>query len=50
MRTNTGVGPNLQILPTTNPDEVSAEELLRAYESGNGEKVLGDLRALEQAS
>jgi hypothetical protein len=24
--------------------------LLRAYESGNGEKVLGDLRALEQAS
>jgi|688.fasta_scaffold07955_21 hypothetical protein len=50
MRTSTGAGPNLQILPTTNPEEVSAEELLRAYESGNGEKVLGDLRALEQAS
>lgn len=50
VRTNTGIGPNLQILPATNPEEVSAEELLRAYESGKGEQVLGDLRALEQAS
>jgi len=49
VRTNTGIGPNLQILPSTNPDEVSAEDLLRAYESGEGAKVLSDLRVLEQA-
>ena len=45
-RVSNGFGPQLQILPSGDPDSIPAEELLRAYERGDGAKVLEDLRQL----
>lgn len=41
-----GFGHQLQILPSDDPDSIPASELLRAYERGDGAKIMEDLRQL----
>jgi len=45
-RVSPGFGHQLQILPGDDPDSIPASELLRAYERGDGAKIMEDLRQL----
>jgi hypothetical protein len=48
-RVNQGMGAGFQVLSSTDPEDIKAEDLLRAYESGNGDKVFADLRLLQSS-